>query len=358
MRAKRGNDDLYKSPTECTTPSKASRITRQTTMFCKICKKNINILSSDDDDEVIVTCKKCYEKYHGACSGISATFYRNMIEKSTKGWLCYNCNQDSFAFLNSFNEKWNALVETVETHEMKLNTLASSTQNVLITVDERVSAFEARMNAQMESVKKCLAEHELKLNERVPSPDAPPMTSQTSRDLTYIKDLQRRNNLVIQHVPAINDENQDKLKAVVKKLANSCGCDVRTTDITSVIRLRKGTSTNGNQGTSTNGNAILVKFIDVAIKDEIFRGYIRCITNKNPITSSALGFDGNQRIFVNQHLSSDLMKVKMAAVRLKQIKRISKITACYNVVRILHGDKWIKVYNMQQLHELFPDITD
>lgn len=358
MRGKRTNEDLLKSPTEVATPSKTSRITRQTTMNCKICKKPIHLqLSGDDDDDVVVTCRKCFDQYHGACSGVSGTFYHNMIENSSQGWLCYNCNQDSFNILARMNDRWNTVVDTVETHESKINTLASSTQSGFAAMEARATAFEDRMTSQIETLKVCLADYHTKLEnvtENTERANNCQSSTHPSKDLTYIKDLQRKNNLIVQNVPLVDNENQQKLKDIVIKLANSCGCDISSMDIVSATRLRRNTE---NQNASAISNAILVKFVDVSIKDNIFKGYIGTITNKAPITSSVIGTGGNHRIFVNQHLSPELMKVKMRAVKLKQLKMISKISANYNMVRIYKDENWIKIYDINQLEEIFPQCS-
>lgn len=207
---------------------------------------------------------------------------------------------------------------------------------------------------QIEALKERLADYHTKLDNITDISDETntrQSTPQSSKDLTYIKDLQRKNNLIVQNVPIVDDENQQKLKDIMIKLANSCGCDISPTNIVSISRLRRNKE---NQDASSISNAILVKFIDVSIKDDIFRGYIKTITNKTPITSSTIGTGGNHRIFINQHLSPELMKVKMKAVKLKQLKMISKISASYNMVRIYKDDKWMKIYDINQLEELFP----
>lgn len=84
MSAKRTNDQVV-SPTIQATPTKTPRITRQTTMNCKVCRKPINIQLVDNEEEIVVTCRKCHDRFHGNCAGVTPDFYNNMISNSVHG---------------------------------------------------------------------------------------------------------------------------------------------------------------------------------------------------------------------------------------------------------------------------------
>lgn len=280
---KRQNDDLHKSPTDPKNPTKSSRKTRQTVMQCSICYKEIPIEVASDDD-VIVTCRKCDEKFHGSCVGIAPAFYRSMIEGSATGWVCYPCTTGTFEFLEGLNAKYEALANRVETHEKvlqkncgilqshesKINALASTSRTVMAVTQEQTSSVELRVNSQLEALKSLVSEHESRLavhesrlsNTNQFTPNAP-----LSNDVTYIKDLQRKNNLIIQNVPILENEDSQMLKSTVMKVANACGVDIQATDIISATRLQKNPT---RQASSDISNAILAKFTDVHTRTKFF----------------------------------------------------------------------------------------
>lgn len=177
------------------------------------------------------------------------------------------------------------------------------------------------------------------------------------KDITYLRDLQRKNNLLIQNVPSSPSEN---LKDIVKKVANACGSDLNPTDIASVMRLQTKPTTNplSTPNRPRSNDTILVKFVDTTVKDSIFDGYIKMLTDKKPLISTYIGFEGNTRIYLNQHLSPDLIKVKMRAVKLKEARIISKVSAAYNVVKVQYKDKWHKLYSFEQLQTLIPEMSN
>lgn len=355
MGVKRNNEDLHKSPTndsENLQVAKSSRITRQSNMLCKVCNE-VTRKESSSSEAILVTCNTCDDRYHGKCVGIVSFAFYEMIMNSGKGWTCYGCKQDNFTYMRKMDERLDAAISKINSHAQQIPQMTQSFDVGFNLIESRVSSFEQRMTSEIEAMKKQLQEHgSNESNNHSGNSNRNSLTS----DVTYVRDLQRKNNLIVQNIPPIDDENPMKLKQVMIKMANTCGYDLTPSDISAILRLRRQAPNNGSQRMSTHkSEAILVKFTDVTIKDEIFRGYIQNITNKLPITTASLGLTGNQRIYINQHLSSELVKVKMRAVKLKELKKISKVTACYNVVKILVDNEWKKVYNTTQLQKLFPD---
>lgn len=356
MRGKRNNDQLEKSPTDELNPPKTFRVTRSTIMTCRVCLKQVGMGLTGDENEIVIICRKCFDLYHGVCVGITSMFFKNMIEGSSKGWVCYNCNQDSLVYMAKLDKKLDDLSEKVDQQGENLKGHVATCERAFIAADERMTSFESRINTQVENMKRNMAEYDAKLAQVSNQSGTPAQThtqqsTSHAKDVNFIKDLQRRNNLIVHNIPHSGNETQLKLKEIIVKLANTCGSDIQLTDIISVFRLKRNAT---NQNTPSS-SAILVKFIDVSVKDEIFRGYVKNISNKTLITSAAIGTGGNQRIFINHHLSPELMKAKMIATKLKQRKLISKISANYNVIKIFVNDTWLKIYNVSQLEERFPE---
>lgn len=349
---KRTNDDLHKSPTEENGPKRI--ITRQM-MACKVCKEPVSY-EFEGEDIVKVQCKTCGDRYHGSCAGITSTFFYNMITSSRRGWICYNCTQDRLNYVQKIDEKLDVLSKTLEAQIKQTSTLSATMEAGFTSVAEKFEDVDKRFNIEIEIMKERLSEYERKLASiNIQSTNEISINNLPSNnDITYMRDLQRKNNLIIQNIPSLPSENQQDLKEIVKKVANACGSDITHTDIASVIRLRKK-PTDQSQQTRAN-STLLVKFIDVTIKDDIFGGYIRTLTNKRPLTSSSIGTGGNTRVYINQHLSPELVRIKMKAVKLKETKAIAKVAASYNVVKVLYKEKWHKLHTMQQLEGLITEV--
>uniref|UniRef100_A0A336KMY8 CSON012711 protein n=1 Tax=Culicoides sonorensis TaxID=179676 RepID=A0A336KMY8_CULSO len=264
-------------------------------------------------------------------------------------WLCHICVQDKWVYMNKIDEKVNAISETVENNKVEILSVKSS-------CDAHFSAFADKINEIENKYQNQIDEMKLKLLAYQNQNQIPSTIEHHNNDLTYMRNLQRRNNLIVQNVPIFQNETKQILKQTIIKLALACGYEINDSDIVLCIRLKQNQdSSTDNQKPSSN--AILVKLADVSIKDELFNAYIKNINNNTPLTTSRVGLPGNKRIFINQHLSPELVKVKLKAVKLKQMHLIDKLTACYNVVKVYKNGKWEKVYTIQQLDQLMETST-
>lgn len=279
---KRPNSDMHCSPTD--TRANAKRpVTRQMTT-CKVCKETVPY-EFEGEDHIKVSCKSCNDRYHGPCVGISTSFFYNMINGSRKGWRCYNCVQDNMDYVQKFDERLDLLTRTVEAQSQQSKNLTASVEAGFQSVSDKFKEVDRRFNVEIEIMKQRLGEYERKLaNLNIPLDQTTAINMSSSNDITYIKDLQRKNNLIIKGVPPSPSEN---LKEIITKVANACGAEINPTDIASVIRLRKKPSTEAPLQHSSSDSSILVKFIDVTLKDDIFSGYIKKISDKKPLSSAS-----------------------------------------------------------------------
>ena len=70
----------------------------------------------------------------------------------------------------------------------------------------------------------------LKLNSPTTN-SSPPQSLNLSRELSQIKSLDRRSNMIIQGIPHSANENEAVLKDVVMKIGIACGQKIDTKDI-------------------------------------------------------------------------------------------------------------------------------
>lgn len=71
-----------------------------------------------------------------------------------------------------------------------------------------------------------------------------------------------------------------------------------------------------------------------------------------PLSCNLIGLGTNNRIYINHHLSYDLLLVKDKAMDLRREKIMDKVAPRYNLVKINIGGKWFKINNLQQLKNI------
>lgn len=362
MANKRCNSDVLKSPSD--TEFVKKRITRQTMKRCNVCTEQIS-LDFVGEENVTVMCRKCSDRYHCNCVGITSQFFYNLIQNSKKGWLCYGCAQDSFKFVERLEERIDELERQIQINTHNIKQTTSTIERSLVAMDEKVISITESLMEEIQTIKNQITRDNLTMdNEEIVKTvteaalknlQCPPRSIRQNNDMKYIHALQRKNNLVIHNVPNEPHESKDSLTGKILKVCSALGVETHSQNISIAIRLNKRQT----QNTSTTSNtqhqipAILVKFCDSAIKDEIFDAYIAKITNKAPLTQQAIGYRSMQRIYVNHHLSPELANLKKKAIDLKKQGKISKVNARYNTIRINVNNKWFKVDSPEALDEIF-----
>lgn len=318
------------------------RITRKNMKPCRICSLPIS-LEYNGDEGVSVMCKICNEKFHAKCLGMSVDFVFKIIQSSKKGWTCHGCFQETFKFMENLDQRLKAIEEKVEGNSEKIKIVNVRTEQSLIQLNDHIVNLESQLNNQIEEIRQLVRTNP-------PNPSNSVSDSSSAADIRYIRDLQRKNNLVISNVPIQNSESQDSLKLLVTKIAAALGCEMDTQQINVVIRLNK-------KGDKT-ASAMLVKFTDEIIKQEVFSAYIATVTRKNPITFRSVGFQSDQRVYINHHISPELAEIKKKALELKKINVIGKVNARYNNIRVQIGGNWHNVTSMDQLKALLEEDTE
>lgn len=349
MAAKRSNSQVYKSPSESIAPTK--RITRLNMPSCKVCDQLVS-LEFKGDDSVSVLCRICNDRYHANCVGISSDFVYKLIQNSRKGWLCYSCSQDSFKFMNKLDERLKTVETRVAHNSQQIQQVNSTCDSAFKALDEKMGSIQdqfAQEIANLREQQQFGSSGHVEMNEIVnqardqvlQSINNDSVKASNEADLKYIRNLQRKNNLVIGNIPIDPHESQDTLKQIVLRIAHALGVNLQLQQIVIVIRLNK----KENQSSS----AVLVKFIDVVNKQEVFDAYIQRVFNKNPISLLSIGINSAQRIYINHHISPQLAEIKRKALELKKGNVIAKVNARYNNIRVFVNNKWHNIETMAEL---------
>lgn len=180
----------------------------------------------------------------------------------------------------------------------------------------------------------------------------------------YLRSLQRRDNLIFLNIPEEKNETKSSLKTAIIKVAKACDFDLHYTEICSAVRLRKSNQNWSFRGLfsriflslfpqqSNSSSPVLVEFIDSNVKDSLFREYLRNISRNTPVTTAIFSGVDIKRIYINHHLSSDMVKIKQKAVELKKKGYLEKINASYNEIKVQRGNTWHTIEAVEQLEQL------
>lgn len=307
--------------------------TRAMSNICNICLEQV---ATDfvDENVINILCSVCKNRFHGECVGISSRFFYNLIVKTKKGWDCYPCRENKFQVLLNAAESVKTLEKKVEKNSNKFDHLKSSVDQALSALNDQINEVRSQVvnNSNAASVSN--------------------ISSKTTNSFegSFVQILERKNNLLMQNIPIIDNESVLALKNLVVRFALCLSFVLDPSSINTIIRLRgKSSSTEAGRPLT---NTILMKFFDVSTKDEFFSKYIVSVSKKIFVSASLLGLEGTQRIYVNHHLTPDLAKIKNKATEMKKSGLITKVSARYDSVRVLVNGQWVKITNLNQLDEL------
>lgn len=339
--------------------SASKRTTRSTMDKCKVCLEQV-VPDFIDEDKITLLCRECNDRYHGDCVGVSSKFFYNLIQNGRKGWACYSCHQNKLQFLDSIEKRVRDMEEVTESNSIKISSVQSSCERALVAMDEKIADLKQSLLEEIELVKSSGSggSQTPSIDEIVNTVVSRQSSSlSNSDDVTFLRALHRKNNLVIQNVPVINGENAQVLNDIVVKIAACFGYDLDRNNIVIVIRLRNRASSESGSSTGSNpqrpfSNSLLVKLSDITVKDDFFNSYISAVILKKYITGTNVGLNSNQRIFINHHLSPELSKIKIKASELKKSGFITKINARYDCIKVFVNNSWHKVTNFQALEDL------
>ena len=101
---------------------------------------------------------------------------------------------------------------------------------------------------------------------------------------------------------------------------------------------------------------ILVRFVGSDIvKEDLFIKYLKQLTDGHELTLTSIGMEpSKKRIYLNHHISPELMDIKRKALALKKQKIIQRVTTRYDMIKVQIEKEWLKISTMHQFDTLFP----
>lgn len=369
--------------------NKRIRNTRQNPQTCCECEEPI----VGDQPTLCVICSKCDRQFHFSCLGITSKFIAKQIQAHRREWNCYSCEHDLIKHSSTSNLKIDKMEQTLKDFVTIFSELKASNESA----EKSVAKLSMKIDNHEESTNQKINELQLQVNEirtetdkmkemeqkiyqltteirdlqaNKPTAQSNVTTDQT-KEIMYLKSLQRRDNLIIKGVPSHEKEDKTQLVALIKRIGSACGTEICDNDIRHVYRLKRRQQKESINATSdaqltsssappthTNKNespseAIVIRFTDNSSpKQRLFKNYISLIGKKKALSGSDVGLPTSKRIFIDQYLSSELLKIRDKAYELKRDKRIGKMNPRYNSIRIQIDNKWHTVTSMDQLNNI------
>lgn len=315
---------------------------RANMVICGACK------SADIIEGQVVVCSGCNKNFHINCVCMTVEYLNYYIIECEKSWFCASCYQDknSYDLKSALNEMKDDLLTNFHTLvDEKFNDVAkkmsATVQQQLMTV---IEAKEEQMQIQINTAKDRINSLEGRIKQ---------LEQNTSNGRCNcsekFENIEKKNNVIVTNVPVVLNE---KPKEIAIKLANICDVEIGIDDIEAAFRLK---SRQNEQAASSlavqKPPPIIIKFSNLSKKQKLMEGYLQQVRQRNFVTQQKLGYQGTERIFINNEMTTGTKQVFTEAMKLKKEKHIQSVNPQTNNVKIRVNGSWKQIQNTQSLSE-------
>lgn len=304
------------------------RVTRSkgSEMACRICKKTDN-----SEDDPFINCSNCNLNHHLECAGVSLSFFSYFIEVKKAPWYCFICD----CALRNQSESTVKNLEKIEQLASNVNKEVQFLHEEIIKIKSAESAWKQQF--EIETNDRIDKKIENKLNEALAVRTATQITDKSTNPL--------RKNLIISGVPICAEED---VVSIINKIAQRI--DFKTENfIDNCYRIEKNADREGSNRQKSSP-IILLKFVTELARDEFLKCYFKHIKKKKLIQSS-IGFNGNERVFVNEQLKPELQPVFKAAMALRKEGKLLQVASHSSNISVKTNRGWFRFTNTEDLQD-------
>lgn len=248
-----------------------------------------------------VQCSVCQNRYDFPCSGITEAGYRKLGDRKFS-WRCSTCRNPSptpgkspefegilseIKFLSAQLATLPGLVESVRKIQEELSDL-KSIKTELIEVKSSVDSVHLSMKSITDKLARLDSEVQSLQSTKEQLTTLQQRVDQLERRANEDEQRSRLNNLEIKGVPFKSSEN---LYNILHKICEFVKYPISKEQIDYIARVR----TRGD----SNIKNIIVSLHNRYIKDDFIAAVRKC----KSLTATSLGISGDNRIFVNDHLT-------------------------------------------------------
>lgn len=281
-----------------------------------------SLVSTEDDNVICGACKKvfsdtgavccdyCGTWYHIPCSKISKTL-QNVLDKAsgkdTVKWKCDACTSSNSKELTLFAKLRNELKFMFSSSNNKLSDkIDDFGAQITKSFDTKLESHKKEVESNFNEVEKITSTHSVKIDE---------MQRELSSVKSQIDNMHRLNNLCcinISGIPQSNESGYDE--KVVNNIANFLDVDLGSSGILFCRRLGK------SDGKSP---PILVRCVSRELAENLMSKYYAA--NSKLMLSDICDEKINQRVYINEQLTNNGLRIFRECYRLKKKGMLSKV---------------------------------
>lgn len=337
---------------KATSPLQSDRNVRTKGDICQICKSSANFGVPNDPNPAVL-CSGCGLGFHTSCGGISDNLYFYYIVNKKKPWFCYICNLD-------LRDKTKGNYESISKIE---NVLCSvNTQMQSLSQDlQKIRSAESSWNQELES--RLFDEIDDKIDARITKKLENKVESLVTDNVSRLLALKHpaisvtpapnaafntyRKNIIITCVPECEGEN---IVTITRKIAKQVNF-LQDAFIDNCFRI----DNKQNRREQTKPSSILLKCTTEMARDNFLRCYFNYIKN-HALVPKDIGLQGENRIYLNEHLSPELQPLLKKALTLRRENRISQVAShCTHLsIKFIVDNRpvWKRIHNEEDLNSL------
>lgn len=129
----------------------------------------------------------------------------------------------------------------------------------------------------------------------------------------------RGSDIIMRGIPILEEENDDKLRETLLLLCKNISCNIDSSEVSKIFRLKSRETTNQSQPTPATPPRfpnIIVKFTSSEIKSKFMSAYFKI----GSLSLTHAGFESTSRIYCNDNLTSANYRLFIKAMKLKGTK--------------------------------------
>ncbi|XP_060809933.1 uncharacterized protein LOC132904025 [Amyelois transitella] len=283
-----------------------------------------------------VQCSSCKKFYDFACAGITEAGYRKLGPDRRAVWKCTTCKstvsgsgacEEPMSLDKIFKE-----IVDLKKHLSSLDTLRDDVKTIKNDLQDLRASCEFNSskldecNGRVDAVEEKLQDVDLLRNELKSTQED---LARCKQSLAAKEQWSRLNNVEIKGVPLKKDEN---LFEIVDSVGKHIKCPIPKTSINYVARVPLHNS---------KDKSIVVNFTNRYMKED----FVAAARSIKHLAASDIGFrDSAQRVYVNDHLTSDMKNL------LTKTKLALKDKLGYRYVWVKYGKIHVRQNDTSKIH--------
>lgn len=318
------------------------------TVECLYCQVSTNVKNIVIP---LVQCSHCHKFVDIICARLSSLNYTTLKKTANPVWFCNSCTaQKSSVNINEeqldtlFNKFKNffATKEDVAANSVEIKILTAKIDDLQMRMQETENSLKwSRVNNATKDDLEDSAQHMLK---RVTTmlKDKSQLECKHSDDIIrlkndsdinckkidekvdYLNKVIRSQNLLLRNVPITINESTNNYVIKIGKLMN---LDlVPNSNFNSYRTHSNQSQTTASQKNPVHPAAINIKFFSMPLKQQFYINYLKMIAGKKYLSLKDIGYENlNTRIYINEHLSKNNIKIFQEARKMKQEGKIVQV---------------------------------